>query len=500
MKSPADSSLATVAAASAGRSGRDRCRRPPSPSAPLDPESLAAGDGVLHGGIGQQGGFFVAPAERREQHGAVRRDQRSRRFPDRVVFRTERSRDLEVARPRGDHPLSVQGDRQEAERAGVTSELDLAGAHCVPAVEVPDGHRGRRGQNTPLEPLLTRDLVVAEGTHRPAERGHGCGASFDDELREAVQQQVVRPGLVDRRGCRSRRSGDLEHVGVGQTAGEQRRAPRVEIGLAGKRGVEDLEAAGRLQQLGRRLAPALDADATRPRNRSTRARPSSSRDAIPPRPAARGPRRTHRHGRCTALPPATAPRRRRDRPSGSPIAPGTRPRPRARRAPAPGPPTARARPRPRRRAPSRLGAMPRPAIGVGVGVGGDRERTVRGSPIGCRCRPVEPRSVRADGGTSPATRSRGAARPPPAPLRPARHRAPRRLATPAAHRRPGRPPPPASVAGSPRAVRRCVAGSALRCDREVPGRREARSHRPAPRLPCRAAAPAARGDCRASLR
>ena len=312
MKSPADSSLAHGRGGQRlGRSGRGRCRRPPSPSAPAGRRVPRRGRRRPPWWHRPAGRIRRRALERREQHGAVRRDQRSRRFPDRVVFRTERSRALEVARPRGDHRLSVQGDRQAGRARRRHERARSGGSSLRPSCRSP-----RRSPR----PTRPEHPTGATAHSRPRRRGrHAPPGGAWAWLRRVLRRRAARgrPAAGRSAGARGPARAPLSPLGRPRARRRwpdgRRTAPRPtrrdrSRGQArgrGSRGGGPPSTAG--------PAPRSPRSMRKPPGRETgrhghaRARP---RDAIPPRPAARGPRRTHRHGRCTARPPATAPRRR----------------------------------------------------------------------------------------------------------------------------------------------------------------------------------------------
>ncbi len=93
-----------------------------------------------------------------------------------------------------------------------------------------------------------------------ARRSTGAAARvpLGEDQREAVEQHVAWKRTIGRiRGGR-RGTGDVEQAaaGAGEVPGEQRRAPRIEIGVAGEAYVERLELLRRLEQQQRGVAAA----------------------------------------------------------------------------------------------------------------------------------------------------------------------------------------------------------------------------------------------------
>ena len=89
-------------------------------------------------------------------------------------------------------------------------------------------------------------------------RRRGC-ASVGENQREAVQQQIARTRRLRRLRRGPHGPGDVEQTAgaVRQPPGEQRRAPRVEIGVARQPGVERLERLRSPEQQRRRVATAV---------------------------------------------------------------------------------------------------------------------------------------------------------------------------------------------------------------------------------------------------
>ena len=97
---------------------------------------------------------------------------------------------------------------------------------------------------------------LAERAQRPRERRDGRRVPLGEPRHEGVEERVGRArGL--RPGRRARGLGHLALVRAGAEApGEHRRRDRLEVGLAGHRGVQRIEPPGRLEQQRRRVAPA----------------------------------------------------------------------------------------------------------------------------------------------------------------------------------------------------------------------------------------------------
>src|SRR3954447_18755594 len=125
----------------------------------------------------------------------------------------------------------------------------------MPAVLVPDeiGWVGR--QPAPAEVLLGWRRWVRKYGRCPPEQWRGRRKSFRDDGGEAIEQQI---GWTERARRPRSQFGGTGYVGQaaggGEAAGEEPSSPRVEVGLAGKLGVEPLKALGCVQEQGRRCA------------------------------------------------------------------------------------------------------------------------------------------------------------------------------------------------------------------------------------------------------
>jgi hypothetical protein len=120
------------------------------------------------------------------------------------------------------------------ERAGVADELDRPGGDREPALVVPYGGAGCRGQPAPAQGVLYRQVVVGERPSCSQQcRGRG-GASLGDEKCKAVEQQVERKGCARSRGEGLDGTADVqEDVAFGVVPGADGLGPGFLIRLAG---------------------------------------------------------------------------------------------------------------------------------------------------------------------------------------------------------------------------------------------------------------------------
>ena len=337
----------------------------------------------------------------------------------------------------------------------------------MPGLVVPQRRRRPRRQPAPAQVLLHGDV----GRRRtPLQRRCSTGAAAArpsvNTQREAVEQQIGRRGGCARSGAARAARDDLEQAaGARQPPGEQRRAPRVEVGLAREPRVERLERVAAAQQQRRRVAAAArgERDLARAAARPGRAASSSSGPAS--RCGQQPERGVERAGLEVGL-------RRGQRALGARGRVGASARPRARRnaAAAASPPRACARPAERSSSAATSSSGPAAACarcqarrsGSSSGSVDLGQRAVHAPALASRRRSVDRRAhermaepdPRADV-EQPGSR-RGLER---------RARDPeprRRRATPAAGRRRARPPRPAAAAASPRAAPRAAAGSSPR--------------------------------------
>ena len=148
---------------------------------------------------------------------------------------------------------------------------------CQPAGSCQAGlHHRRRGQPAPPECLGCGDVCAGKGARRPPQHWGGGGRPVGDQQRQAVQQQVVRPRRVRRRGQGpAARETSSRSPGAGQMPGEPRCLVGVQVGRAGQVQVERLQPPSRTRAS---IGPASTAFS------SARASPSGS--PRPPAPAA----------------------------------------------------------------------------------------------------------------------------------------------------------------------------------------------------------------------
>src|SRR6185312_9959574 len=104
----------------------------------------------------------------------------------------------------------------------------------------------------PAEVLLGRRSFVCKRGRCLPQQARRRRMSFRDERGETSEQQIGWTERAARRWSRGGGEGDLDQAaGGGQPTGEQRGSPGVEVGLAGKLGVESLEALRSSQKQGR---------------------------------------------------------------------------------------------------------------------------------------------------------------------------------------------------------------------------------------------------------
>ena len=137
-------------------------------------------------------------------------------------------------------------------------------ASCDPArgdreagVVVPHHHGGRGREPPPAEDFLDRDVAARKAGRGLLEHRRRRGAAFRERQREPVEQQVGRTRPPGRPPGRLSFARDLVQArGARKLPGEQRRAPRVEVGLARELRIERLERLGSSKEQGRSGAAA----------------------------------------------------------------------------------------------------------------------------------------------------------------------------------------------------------------------------------------------------
>src|SRR5207248_4403071 len=95
-----------------------------------------------------------------------------------------------------------------------------------------------------------------ERAERLSERRHTRCVALREPRRQSVEEQVDCPCRLLWRRCDLRGFGKLADAGfAAEAAGEHRRGYRLEMRLASHRSIERFEAPGRIEQLGRGVAP-----------------------------------------------------------------------------------------------------------------------------------------------------------------------------------------------------------------------------------------------------
>ena len=150
----------------------------------------------------------------------------------------------------------VERVREQAERAGVARDAHAAGRERVPELVVPEILREAARQPQPAPVRLRRRRARANA--RSARESGATDAAYPsvNRVTRASRSRSAAPAACAP-ARRARGLGDLALVRAGaEAAGEHRRRDRLEVGLAGHRGVQRIEPPGRLEQQRRRVAPA----------------------------------------------------------------------------------------------------------------------------------------------------------------------------------------------------------------------------------------------------
>ena len=469
----------------------------------LDGGPLAAGGGLLDGGLDQLGGLGLLAAERREHERAVWGDARPGRLRDRIGLGDQQRAVAKSPPSATAWPSTLTRHGEHLERPRVAGELDLAGGDRADRCRSPTRTRRRPSPASPSgAPPRPRPRCRRTRWSRAAAPASPAARPSVKTSAKPSSSRSTDAGAA-RLGAPLDRPRDLAQAGgVRQLPREQRRAPGVEVGLAREPQVERLERSRGPEQQRRSVAAAVLREGDlgvqqvhagppelvqRPGLGGRRAAASAASNAPACRLACG--RRQHALGAAGRLerqlgrPPQE--RRRGGQPAAS-LRPSRRPLElgghvlvRARRWPAHG---------------ARRGDPARAPLGH------LRQRAVHALALGIRGRPVDGRPhqrmaeahLRAD--VQQPAAHRGAR----APCRRSRAASPR--ATSAPGRRPAPPPRPAAAGASGRQLVEPPQEALLDPARQ---RQQLGQAEPAGQLrapTARAAAPAARADCRASRR
>ena len=289
-----------------------------------------------------RGRLLVTPPGDEEGRGVLHR-RLTRHGGDRVGLRDQGRRGVELTGVHVHRSQVREWDRELAERAGVTRELHRVRRQVLPQLVLPQLAGEQPRQPEPVHAgVAALHAQVDERPQRLADRADRRRVAGREPRRRGIQQQVRRTG----RGGRGRGGGGdgrdlLQRLGA-EATGEDRRAERLEVGVAGRgvcpaarAGGPRRAAAGRPRARGcgrRRSAPGAGRGRPDRGHRAGCARPARAarRWRRVRRPRTRPGRRRWpvghgRPGRRSARPPAPAARRRRRRRRGP-----VRPRPSAR--------------------------------------------------------------------------------------------------------------------------------------------------------------------------
>ena len=152
----------------------------------------------------------------------------------------------------GERAEVVRHDPEQAERAGVARQAHAVVREDVPELVVPQVRCQAAGQAQPA-PVGFR---FRERPQCLRERGDARGVALGEPRGERVEEHVARV----RCGPTLRRTDGFRHLALARTGPEAPRVHgrrhRLEVGLAGHRGVERVQPPGRLKQQRRRIATA----------------------------------------------------------------------------------------------------------------------------------------------------------------------------------------------------------------------------------------------------
>jgi hypothetical protein len=154
-------------------------------------------------------------------------------------------------------PLA-QGEWQHGQRAGLPGGPHEPGGEQFPRVTVEQVRGGDAGVPEPVQPLLNREVVVAERLQRSLQQRRGRGVAVVEPHRQAVQQEIGRERVPGPRVGGTRSLCRLPHADPAvERPREHRRQQRVQVGLARQVRVEVFELLRSAQQQGRSLPAAV---------------------------------------------------------------------------------------------------------------------------------------------------------------------------------------------------------------------------------------------------
>jgi hypothetical protein len=223
----------------------------------LDRGSLSAGGEGPDGAVDQFRGVGLAALKTGEDQGAVGRYLGTRGLGDAVGLGDQQRRLAELSTEHERLRHHVDADREDSQRAGLARKLNPPRRNGKARLVIPHHHGCGGREPPPAKNLLGRDAGAGEACRRPFEDGRRRGAPVAERPREPLEQEIRRArGTGPAQRGQSFARDVVQAARARQPPGEQRRAPRVEVGLTGELGIERVEGLGGPKEQRRRFAAA----------------------------------------------------------------------------------------------------------------------------------------------------------------------------------------------------------------------------------------------------
>ena len=219
------------------------------------PHALAPDRQAVDGRVDEPGGLIRAPLPAGQRQRAIRRQVVPGRLRDGRGLIDERGGRPELPGVQEYADPLGQGERQQAERAGIAGELEVPGGHLVPALVVPHIMGGMTGHEEPPQLVLKSQPTAAERGDGSSHRRRSGLIPVGDQDGQPVQQQVRR---APRQRCGRRAERGHGHLGQADPASQppdvHRGGQCIQVSLAGQPQVERLHLASRMKQQSRGIS------------------------------------------------------------------------------------------------------------------------------------------------------------------------------------------------------------------------------------------------------
>jgi hypothetical protein len=152
----------------------------------LDGGSLSPSSALRDRGVDQPGSGDLAALKACEHQRAVRRRQRAGGISNAVCLADERLRPAELSAQHSSLRHHIEADGENAQRTGRSGKLDPPSRYGEGRFVVPHHDGCSRGEPSPAENFLARDIAVPKTGGRPPEDWRRRGAAVRERQRKTM--------------------------------------------------------------------------------------------------------------------------------------------------------------------------------------------------------------------------------------------------------------------------------------------------------------------------